>query len=163
MCKEGKILREVSINMEGRKILREVSISVEGRKILREESIIMEGRKIFREVSISMEGRKILREVSSNMEGRKISRDENIKIGCQTVKKITMRVSYRLPWRTPAPHPVKPARPHPPEHPVNLAPMEGRRGKGNGGKRGGEWEGGTAQQLPWGRGKRQLLVAGIGR
>ena len=32
---------------------------------------------------------------------------------------------------------MNPARPHPPEHPVNLAPMEGRRGKGKGGKRGG--------------------------
>jgi hypothetical protein len=41
--------------------------------------------------------------------------------------------------------------------------MEGRRGMGNGGKRGGEWEGGTVQQLPLGRGKRLLLIAGIGR
>jgi hypothetical protein len=41
--------------------------------------------------------------------------------------------------------------------------MEGRRGKGKGGKRGGEWERGTAQQLPWGRGKRLLLVAEVGR
>jgi hypothetical protein len=42
--------------------------------------------------------------------------------------------SSMLPRRTPAPHPVKPARPCPPEHPVNLAPMEGRRGKGKAGR-----------------------------
>ena len=42
---------------------------------------------MFREGSIGMEGRKMLREVSVGVEGRKILRDENIKSGCQTVKK----------------------------------------------------------------------------
>jgi hypothetical protein len=39
-----------------------------------------------------MEGRKILRGV--RCERRKIWRDENIKSGCQTVKKITMHEVY---------------------------------------------------------------------
>jgi hypothetical protein len=36
------------------------------------------------------EGRKIFREVSIGVEGRKMWRAENIKSGCQTVKKITV-------------------------------------------------------------------------
>jgi hypothetical protein len=48
---------------------------------------LKEGRKILREVSIGMEGRKTRREVSIGMEGRKMLRNENIKSGCQAVKK----------------------------------------------------------------------------